>query len=661
MKAAILEEINAPLTIANVELGELAFGQVLVKILVSGICGAQLQEIAGNKNNAKFVPHLLGHEGCGLVEDIGPGVTKVKKGDKVVMHWRKGEGIEADFPNYTFKDKLMRSGKVTTFSEYSIVSENRITPVPQDVPNDFCALLGCGLSTALGTISNEARVQPGESVMIVGLGGLGACFMEAARLAGASPLIGVDIHDNKRTMLESLQGTLFINSAKEDIGQTMQNEFGLKDVDVIIETSGNAQSIADTLPLLGNGGRYILVGQPKPGESVEIKIANHLFGGTEGKTLKATQGGKFSPSQDIPHYVKLYKAGLLKIENLVTHRTSLNGINNALDLMRAGKANRIMIDLVNPLLAAYKKMFLIRTTEQELAALYMKDKIMSFVHFYVGQEAVAVGVCEALQKNDKVLGNHRSHGHYLAKGGDLKKMICELLGKEYGSSHGKGGSMHMIDKSVNFMGSTPILGSVVPLACGSAFEQKYNKKNDVTVAFYGDGASEEGIVYETYNLAALFKLPILFVIENNLFSVNSKLKDRRSEAYDIEKIAIGFGLTYLKADGNDYQDIFEKAKKLLTEVRKGKPAVLECITYRHMAHSAPIFDEEYREEDVLEKRQEKDPIKKMRQLVLTSDISEEELSMAEEAVKKTVMDSISFAVQQDYPKKETLYTDLYVQ
>ena len=253
------------------------------------------------------------------------------------------------------------------------------------------------------------------------------------------------------------------------------------------------------------------------------------------------------------------------------------------------------------ILQAYKKMLLIRIAEQEIANLYLQNKIMSFVHFCVGQEAVAVGVCDALKKEDRVLGNHRSHGHYLAKGGDLRKMICELLGKEYGSSHGKGGSMHMIDKSVNFVGSTPILGSVVPLACGAAFEQKYSKKDGITVAFLGDGAFEEGVVCETLNLAALFKLPLLLVVENNLFAVNSKLKDRRSEAYDIEKIVTGFGVTYVKADGNDYRDVFGKAKKLVAEVRRGKPAVLECITYRHMAHSAPIFDEGYREEDILEK------------------------------------------------------------
>lgn len=311
------------------------------------------------------------------------------------------------------------------------------------------------------------------------------------------------------------------------------------------------------------------------------------------------------------------------------------------------------------LLSAYKKMFLIRTAEQEIAALYLRDKIMSFVHFYVGQEAVAVGVCDALRKEDKVLGNHRSHGHYLAKGGDLKRMVCELLGKENGLAHGKGGSMHMIDTSVNFVGTTPILGSVVPLSCGTAFEQKYHKTGGITAAFFGDGAFEEGVVYETLNLAALFKLPLLFVVENNLFAVNSKLKDRRSPDYDIEKIVTGFGVTYVKADGNDYEDVFTKAKKAAETVRTGKPVVLECVAYRHMAHSAPIFNEGYREEDILEKRQEKDPLKKVRQALLKSGVTEDELVTLEGDIKTTVLGSIQFAIDSPYPPKESLYTNLY--
>lgn len=313
-------------------------------------------------------------------------------------------------------------------------------------------------------------------------------------------------------------------------------------------------------------------------------------------------------------------------------------------------------------LDAYEKMALIRMAEEEIAHLYFNNKIMSFVHFYVGQEAVAVGVCDNLTKEDRVLGNHRSHGHYLAKGGDLKKMICELLGKENGLAGGKGGSMHMIDKSINFIGSTPILGSVAPIACGSAFEQMYNKKKSITAAFIGDGAFEEGIVYETLNLAALFKNPLLLVVENNLYAVNSKLKDRRSENYNTENIVTGFGVKYLTADGNDYADVSEKAKKLIDEIRINRtPAVLECKTYRHMAHSAPIFDDAqgYREEDTPDKRLEKCSVKNMRNFLLEKGVSEKKLTDIELKTRKKILESIKFAMDSKYPKKANLYKDLY--
>ena len=344
MKVAVLEKIDGPLTIADVELTPLAFGQVLVKVLVSGICGSQLQEIAGHKGNAKFLPHLMGHEGCGIVEEIGPGVTRVKNGDKVVMHWRKGDGIESDFPQYVFKGKKIRSGKVTTFSEYSIVSENRITPVPQETPNDLCALLGCSLSTALGTVNIEANVHAGESVMIVGAGGLGVNLIKAAKIVGAHPIISIDIHEHKRAPTKALGADLYINAAEQDIAETLKKELGVKEIDVIIETSGAKESIETTIPLLSGTGRYIFVGQPKPGESIEITNALHLFGG-EGKTLRATQGGRFSPGKEIPRYVKLHKANVLNISDIVTHRVKLDEINNAIELVRNGMAGRIMIDI----------------------------------------------------------------------------------------------------------------------------------------------------------------------------------------------------------------------------------------------------------------------------------------------------------------------------
>ncbi len=345
MKAAILEKINDPLTVAEVELTDLTFGQVLVKVLVSGICGSQLQEIAGNKGNAKFVPHLMGHEGAGIVQGIGMGVTKVKIGDKVIMHWRKGDGIESDFPKYVFNGKTIQSGKVTTLSEYSIVSENRITPVPLDTPNELCALLGCSMSTALGTVSLEADLKMGESLMIVGAGGLGINLINAAKLVSAYPIISLDIHESKREVAEKLGADLFINCKTHNIQEEIFKKFGLKEVEVIIDTSGNKQSLEESIPLLGGAnGRYIMVGHPKPGESVELMNANHLFGGS-GKMIRATQGGRFSPTAEIPRYIKLYKAGILKTDHLITHRFKLDDVNKAIDAVRAGQAGRVIIDI----------------------------------------------------------------------------------------------------------------------------------------------------------------------------------------------------------------------------------------------------------------------------------------------------------------------------
>ena len=312
-------------------------------------------------------------------------------------------------------------------------------------------------------------------------------------------------------------------------------------------------------------------------------------------------------------------------------------------------------------LDVFRQLLLLRTAEEELASLFLKEKIFSFIHFYVGQEAVAVGVSNALSSADRALGNHRSHGHYLAKGGSLRRMICEILGKAEGSSRGKGGSMHMIDRSQGFTGSSPILGSITSIAAGSAFVQKHFGESSVTVAYIGDGASEEGGFYETLNLSALFKLPLLIVVENNLYAVNSKILDRRSPNYSSEKIIRGFGVQYAMADGNDYYDVFNKSQELLKGVRSGQPAVLECLVYRHMAHSAPLFDDKqgYRDEDTLDVRLEKDCIKKMRDHLVRENISEDELLSIEEKVREQVTSEINYAKAANYPSIETLYEHLY--
>lgn len=333
-RAALLTRLGAPLVIGELQQRmHLAHGQVRVRVICSGICGAQLQEIDGHKAGGPL-PHPMGHEGCGIVEEVGEGVTLVKRGDKVVMHWRKGAGIESEFPIYRYEGSEISGGLVNTFCESAVVSENRVTPVPKDTPDELCALLGCSLSTALGTIENEAGgLKFGESVLIVGCGGLGVNLILAALAAQASRVAVLEINPEKEELAMGMGASQFWTAppAKDAF-------------DVIIETSGRPAAIEATLPLLAPSGRYIMVGQPRPGESVSIRGANHLFHG-EGKTIMATQGGRFMPTRDIPRYVAMHRKGMLDISGIISHRARLDGINEAIGLVRSGEAGRIMVQM----------------------------------------------------------------------------------------------------------------------------------------------------------------------------------------------------------------------------------------------------------------------------------------------------------------------------
>lgn len=338
MIAALLTEINRPLEFAEVEPFPLKLGQVLVRVLVSGICGAQLQEIRGEKGT--HFPRFMGHEGCGIVEKVGPGATKFKGGEKVIMHWRKGSGAEAESPFYTYKDTAITSGQVTTFSQFSVCSENRLTAVPQETPNELCALLGCSLSTALGVMENEAKLKLGESVLIVGCGGVGLNLIRVARMMGASRIVGVDIFD---PWPEKAQRAI---DAGAQSGFTPDgfNSY-VQEFDVIVDTTGAPEVVEKTLPRLASGGRYVLVGQPRTDVGIMVPDARRLFDG-EGKTIKATQGGGFNPDKDIPRYVRAWQSGHLKIDGIITHRFPFAQINEALDTVRSGQAGRVMLEMV---------------------------------------------------------------------------------------------------------------------------------------------------------------------------------------------------------------------------------------------------------------------------------------------------------------------------
>jgi S-(hydroxymethyl)glutathione dehydrogenase/alcohol dehydrogenase len=337
MKAAVLTELNKPLELAEVYPTYLRHGQVRVQVLASGICGSQIQEIAGYKGNKP--PHLLGHEGCGIVLEIGTGVTRMKPLDKVVMHWRKAAGIEcAEAPTYIFNDQEITSGRVITFAQEAICSENRLTPVPSETDSEFCAMLGCGLSTALGTFERDAALKMGESVLVIGVGGLGCNLIRAASLMHANPIFAFEIALWKQP-LAALMGATCCASTWTGLREWMELHDRLSGFDVIVDTTGAADAISRGITLLNPSGRFIMVGQPGPGDPVGLLNARHMFEG-EGKTIKATQGGGFQPHLDIPRYVK---ARGLDVAKIITHRMKLDDINNALDLVRAGHAGRILI------------------------------------------------------------------------------------------------------------------------------------------------------------------------------------------------------------------------------------------------------------------------------------------------------------------------------
>ena len=330
--AAVLTALNAPLELIDVEPQRLDYGQVLVDMICSGICGAQLQEIRGEKGNAGHLPHLLGHEGCGRVVSVGPGVTRVEGGQKVCLHWRKAAGIDSACPAYGSARGRIGSGRLATLAHQCVASESRLTPVPDDTPSHLAALLGCGLSTALGTVEREAALKMGESVLIVGCGGLGANLIRACKIAGAARIGCCDLHQDKMPVALALGATEWVFSSV----------YGPK-FDVVIDTSGDGAAIGCALNLLGPSGRFIMIGHPKPTENVLIREADHLFAG-EGKTIKATQGGGFQPDRDIPRYIEAWRAGVLKIGDIVTHTLRLDQVNDGIALVQRGEASRVMID-----------------------------------------------------------------------------------------------------------------------------------------------------------------------------------------------------------------------------------------------------------------------------------------------------------------------------
>lgn len=342
-QAAILVEQNKPLQVETIELPqELGFGQVLVKVIYSGICGAQLNEISGAKGPDKFLPHLLGHEGSAVVIDVGPGVTTVKPDDHVVMHWRPSAGIQAAPANYSCNGKKINSGWVTTFNTHAVVSENRVTTIPKGFDLRIAPLFGCAVTTALGVINNDAQLKVGQSVVIFGVGGVGLNIAQISELSSADPIVCVDIVDEKLAWAKKFGATHVINSTQtNNLDQAIRDIVGEKGADVVIDTSGNSRVIEQAYQLTQGQGRTILVGVTNKKDPIAIYPLPLHFG----KVLTGSHGGDCVPDEDIPRCIKLFEKGKLQLEELITHEYSLSEINEAIEQFKSGNTGRILIKM----------------------------------------------------------------------------------------------------------------------------------------------------------------------------------------------------------------------------------------------------------------------------------------------------------------------------
>ena len=315
-------------------------------------------------------------------------------------------------------------------------------------------------------------------------------------------------------------------------------------------------------------------------------------------------------------------------------------------------------DSKTKMLSLYRTMVRIREFEETAAKLFLDGKLVGFLHLYSGEEAVAAGVCACLRENDCVTSTHRGHGHCIAKGADMNRMMAELFGRVDGYSKGKGGSMHIADISKGIIGANGIVGAGIPIAVGSAYAQKYREQDAVTVAFFGDAASNRGTFHESLNMAAALDLPAVFICENNQFGMSTpftyhsknKTISQRAAAYDMPGVTV---------DGNDPVAVMDAAKKAVGTARKGGgPTLIECLTWRHHGHF--IGDSAaYKEPEHEKLWREKDPIPNFKARLIGDCVADESrLERILNEAKEEVAASIRFAEQSPYPEIEVMYEDL---
>ena len=333
MKAAVLREFNKDLSIEDLIVPQLKEGQVLVDIKFTGICGAQINQKKGIKINKDFLPCLMGHEGSGIVLDIGANVKTVSTGDHVVIHWRKSSGIESDFPKYfsNTSNQNIGSGLVTTFSEKSIISENRLTKIEKKYPLDVASLLGCSVTTGFGIIENELNIADGSSLMVAGIGGVGLSTILTAKLKNFSEIIAVDLNDEKLNFSKEMGATHKINSQEDkefisSVGEITKNS----GVDYIIDTTGNSEVINKLLDVIKPGGSLVLVGQPQKNKDLLITNFLKLYNNIK---IFDSQGGSTNPEKDIPKILELHEQKNIDLNLLINKKIKLENINEGFKIL----------------------------------------------------------------------------------------------------------------------------------------------------------------------------------------------------------------------------------------------------------------------------------------------------------------------------------------
>jgi S-(hydroxymethyl)glutathione dehydrogenase/alcohol dehydrogenase len=330
--AAILVEQRKPLVIGEVDVPALKRGQVLVEIHATRVCGSQIGEIDGVKGPDKFLPHLLGHEAGAIVLEVGPEVTYVALGDRVVCHWRPGAGIDAGGSVYHWNGSRVNAGPITTFQKYAIISENRLTKVPPDTDFELCCLLADTLTTGFGIINNDAKVKAGESVVIFGIGGIGLGAVLGAKLARANPVIGIDLHDHKLAKAAEYGLTHQINASRENAAERVKEILGGL-ADVTIDGTGNPKVIETAYDLAKlRGGRCVLFGVMPHDQRVSIHTLPLHFG----RILTGSEGGQSRPAEDIPRILAQLGSERIDCSGFITHRVDLKSVNDVGNEMRGG-------------------------------------------------------------------------------------------------------------------------------------------------------------------------------------------------------------------------------------------------------------------------------------------------------------------------------------